>query len=144
MSSRPAMDHASRARVLWWGATRRCPRCGAGHLYRKYFRLVDDCPGCGLHFEREQGYWAGALAVNTIVAGGVFAVVFVTMIVLTIPNVPVLPLIMLLTPIATLAPIIYYPYSKTMWMAIDRAFLQRLDPREQRDEQPDEHRDKGA
>ncbi|MFN8037007.1 MAG: DUF983 domain-containing protein [Acidimicrobiia bacterium] len=123
----------SRTRVLWWGCTRRCPRCGAGHLYRKYFRLVDDCPGCGLHFEREEGYWAGALAVNIIVAGGLFAIVFVTTIVLTVPDVPVLPLIMLLVPVATLVPILYYPFSKTVWMAVDRAFLQRLDPDERVD-----------
>ena len=46
---------ASRGRMFWWGTTRRCPRCGSGHLFRRYFTMVDDCPRCGLHFEREQG-----------------------------------------------------------------------------------------
>jgi hypothetical protein len=31
-------------------------------------------------------------------------------------------------------PILYYPYSKTIWMAVDRAYLQRLDRHEILDE----------
>ena len=30
-------------------------------------------------------------------------------------------------------PIVYYPFSKTIWVAVDRAFLQRLDPNERVD-----------
>lgn len=124
----------SRSQTLWWGVTRRCPRCGSGRLFRHYFTLVPDCPRCGLHFEREQGYFAGALAVNMIATGGVFVVVFVTALALTIPNIPVVPLIALLVPLAVLGPIVSYPFSKTVWMAIDRAFLQRLDPDARLDE----------
>ena len=123
----------TRGRVLWWGMTRRCPRCGQGHLFRRYFTLVPDCPRCGLHFEREQGYFAGALAVNLIVTGGLFAVVFVALVAATVPHVPVLPLLAVLVPIVVVVPIVYYPFSKTVWMAIDHAFLMRLDPNERRD-----------
>ena len=30
---------------------------------------------------------------------------------------------------------IAYPFSKTLWVAVDRAFLQKLDSRERADEQ---------
>lgn len=120
-------DHATRMRTLWWGFTRRCPRCGSGHLFRRYFTIVPDCPRCGLHFEREPGYWSGALAINTVLVGGFFAVVFVAALALTIPKVPVVPLLVLFVPIVVLGPIVYYPFSKTVWMAVDRAILQRLD-----------------
>lgn len=123
-----APDHASRMRTLWWGFTRRCPRCGSGHLFRRYFTIVPDCPRCSLHFEREPGYWSGALAINIVVVGGFFAVVFVAALALTIPKVPVVPLLVLFVPIVVLGPIVYYPFSKTVWMAVDRAMLQRLDP----------------
>jgi hypothetical protein len=96
--------------------------------------MVPDCPRCGLHFEREQGYWTGALAINIIATGGLFAVLFATLIAITIPDVPVAPLLLVLVPVAVLGPIVYYPFSKTMWVAIDRAFLQRLDPNERFDE----------
>jgi uncharacterized protein (DUF983 family) len=118
------------ARIFWWGVTRRCSRCGAGHLFRHYFNLVPECPGCGLHFEREQGYFAGALAINIMVIGALFAVVFVILLVLTIPNVPVVPILAATLPIVLLGPILYYPFSKTVWMAVDRAFLSRLDPKD--------------
>lgn len=123
-----------RARILWWGYTRRCPRCGAGHLFRRYFVLVPDCPRCGLHFEREPGYFAGALAINIMVTGGVFAVLFVALLAATIPDVPVLPILAVLVPIVVVLPVLYYPFSKTVWMAVDRALLQRLDPNERPDD----------
>ncbi len=112
---------------MWWGFTRRCPRCGSGHLFRRYFTLVPDCPRCGLHFERESGYFVGALAINMIVVGGVFAAVFVALVAATVPNIPVAPLLAVLVPLMLFAPILYYPFSKTVWMAVDRAYLQRMD-----------------
>ncbi|MCU1426800.1 MAG: hypothetical protein JWL83_800 [Actinomycetia bacterium] len=121
--------------MLLRGATRRCPRCGSGHLFRHWVSMVPDCPRCGLHFEREAGYWAGALAVNLILVGGVFAITFVVVLALTIPNIPVVPLLAILVPLMVIGPIFAYPFSKTMWVAIDRAFLQRLDANEAQDEQ---------
>ena len=112
------------------GFALRCARCGSGHLFKGYFTIVPDCPGCQLHFEREQGYWAGALAVNIIAVGGLFAIVFVALLIATIPKVPVAPLLIVLVPIAVLGPIVFYPFSKTVWVAIDRAFLLRMDPNE--------------
>jgi uncharacterized protein (DUF983 family) len=115
--------------------TRRCPRCGSGHLFKHWVTMAPDCPRCGLHFEREAGYWAGALAINLIIVGGVFAIAFIIALALTIPNIPVAPLLAIFVPIMVLGPIIAYPFSKTLWVAIDRGFLQRLDVNEGRDEQ---------
>lgn len=92
--------------------------------------MVPDCPNCGLHFEREPGYFSGALAINIMAVGALFAVVFVALLAATIPDVPVIPLLIVLIPIAGFGPIIFYPFSKTIWVAVDRAFLQRLDPNE--------------
>lgn len=116
----------SRAQVLWWGFTKRCPRCGSGHLFRRWFDIVPDCPRCGLHFEREEGYWTGGLVTNFAVTAGLFLVVFVALVAATAPHIPVLPLLAVLVPIVVIVPIAYYPFSKTLWMAIDHAFLQRL------------------
>lgn len=124
------MNETKRSVVLWRGLTLRCARCGGSNLFRRYFSIVDDCPTCGLHFEREQGYWAGALAVNIIATGGLFAICFVALLAITIPHVPVIPALALLLPIAIFGPIVYYPFSKTVWVAIDRGFLQRLDANE--------------
>jgi hypothetical protein len=97
--------------------------------------MVDDCPRCGLHFEREPGYWAGALAINIGLAGVVFVVAFVIALVLTVPDVPVVPVLAVLVPLMVVVPTLGYPFSKTIWVAVDRAFLQHLDPNERLDEQ---------
>jgi len=123
----------SRWQIVGWGLTRRCPRCGAGHLFQGprlwgWFTLAPDCPRCRLHFEREEGYWAGALAINIGITFGLFAIVFIALVAATIPEIPVVPLLAVLVPIVVITPIVAYPFSKTIWMAVDHAFLLRLEP----------------
>ncbi|MCI4354612.1 MAG: DUF983 domain-containing protein [Thermoplasmata archaeon] len=125
----------SRTRILWWGATRRCPRCGRGRLFRRWLTIVPDCPRCALHFEREPGYWIGAMAINITMTSGIFLVGLVIALVLTVPHVPVAPLLAIFVPLALVLPVACFPFSKTIWLAVDRAILQRLDPDERPDEQ---------
>src|SRR5262249_54898084 len=42
----------------------RCPRCGRTRLFAGWFRMRDTCAACGLRYEREQGYFVGAIYVN--------------------------------------------------------------------------------
>ncbi|MBX3442482.1 MAG: DUF983 domain-containing protein [Planctomyces sp.] len=42
----------------------RCPRCGAGKLFRGWFTMHERCSGCGLKFERAPGYYLGSTYVN--------------------------------------------------------------------------------
>jgi uncharacterized protein (DUF983 family) len=108
-------------------------------LFQRYFHLIEDCPDCNLHFEREAGYFAGALAINIMCVGALFAVVFVSLLAATIPEIPVAPILAILVPIVVIVPVVWYPFSKTLWMAVDRAFLQRLDPNERLDERGSHH-----
>jgi uncharacterized protein (DUF983 family) len=39
----------------------RCPRCREGAIFRGRVTMNDTCPLCGLRFEREQGYFMGAM-----------------------------------------------------------------------------------
>jgi hypothetical protein len=64
----------------------------------------------------------------------VFLVVFVVGLAITIPDVAVAELLAILVPLMIVVPIAAYPFSKTLWMAVDRALLQHLDPRERLDE----------
>src|SRR5215468_10126081 len=50
-----------------------CPRCHEGAIYRRPFRrawldMHDRCAVCGLHFEREQGYFLGAMYVSYVLS----------------------------------------------------------------------------
>jgi uncharacterized protein (DUF983 family) len=135
VSAMTAPRPPGRAHILWWGLTRRCPRCGRGRLFRRWFHIVEDCPRCGLHFEREAGYWIGAMAINIGLTTGLLAVAFAAALATTIPDVPVGLLLAVFVPLALLLPIALYPFSKTLWMAVDRGVLQRMDPNERLDEQ---------
>jgi len=115
------------AKLFWRGLTLRCPRCGSGHLFRRYFTIVEHCPRCGLHFEREPGYWTGALAINIALVFAIFIVAFVVILVFTVPDVPVAPTLAILVPIMIIGPIVFYPFSKTLWMAVDYGVLHRID-----------------
>src|SRR6266702_8415818 len=46
------------------GLLLRCPNCGRGRLFRRGFTMYEKCSVCGLRFEREEGYWTGAIALN--------------------------------------------------------------------------------
>jgi uncharacterized protein (DUF983 family) len=116
----------SRGLMLWRGLRRKCPRCGKGKLFHRWFRMTADCPNCHLHFEREPGYWVGAVAINTAVIGIVFTIVMIVFSAATIPDIPWVTLLMIEVPIMGIGPIGFYPYSKTLWVAIDRAFLAHL------------------
>ena len=39
----------------------RCPRCLEGAVYASLLRMHESCPRCGLRFEREPGYFLGAM-----------------------------------------------------------------------------------
>jgi hypothetical protein len=88
--------------------------------------MVPDCPRCGLHFEREPGYWVGAVAINTMLIGMIFTIVTVTVSAATIPDIPWVTLLMAELPLMAIGPGAFYPYSKTLWVAVDRAFLAHL------------------
>ena len=116
----------SRGLMLWRGLRRKCARCGEGKLFRRWVLMAETCPHCRLKFEREPGYWVGAIAMNTAVIGFLFAVVLVTFSAATVPDIPWVTLLIIELPLMAIGPVLFYPFSKTLWVAVDRAFLAQL------------------
>lgn len=104
--------------MLGRAVRRRCARCGAP-AFDSYFALREDCARCGLHFEREEGYWVGALIINTTVAFGTFLVLFVGGIAVSWPDVPWTVLGVVTVVAMAVVPLVFYPLSKTLWMAVE-------------------------
>jgi uncharacterized protein (DUF983 family) len=88
--------------------------------------MVPSCPRCGLVFERGDGEWTGALVINFALTVAVFVVVLIVLVAVTAPQIPVAPLLAVLVPITALGPLVGYPVSKTLWVAIERALLDNL------------------
>ena len=55
------MDRARMVQALRRAMGLRCPRCGRSPLFTGLVRMVPRCPVCGLDFERETGYFIGAI-----------------------------------------------------------------------------------
>jgi len=54
------------AQIIARGLTNRCPNCGGHALFKpgKVFELADACPDCGLKFEKDDGFYLGAMSLN--------------------------------------------------------------------------------
>lgn len=111
------------------GLLRRCPVCGQGRLFTRWFTLAERCPRCRLRFERIEGHWLGALGLNTIVSFVVLFVVVVVGLTLSHPDYRMAPLLAAATATAVLVPLAFYPSSKTTWTAID-LLMRPLEPGE--------------
>lgn len=107
-------------RILWLLFVRalwlRCPVCGQGRIFRSWFKMYADCPHCGYHFEREEGYFTGAMALN-LIATELLACVAIVL--LTVNAVPLAPAILLGVVLMVAAPLLGYPHSRSFWMAMD-------------------------
>lgn len=62
-----------------------------------------------------------------IITGGLVGVALAIGLISTAPDIPVIPLILLIVPIAVIVPIVNYPFTQTLWMAVDYGFMSRLD-----------------
>ncbi len=122
----------SKLTILVRGLLRRCPNCGERHIFRGWFAMKPRCPRCGLFFEREEGYWTGAIAINTVATEMVFAVVVGALVIATWPTVPMVPVLAVAIAINGILPFVFYPFSKTLWLASDLA-RPPLGPGEQRE-----------
>jgi uncharacterized protein (DUF983 family) len=109
-------------RMLARAAVKRCPLCGRKGLFSVWTKMLSACPGCGYAYEREEGYWVGAIIVNTAVAEAVFGLLFIGTLFATLPDVPWVPLLVIALVTNGLLPIAFYPNSKTIWVALDLHF----------------------
>ncbi|MBA3430083.1 MAG: DUF983 domain-containing protein [Actinobacteria bacterium] len=98
---------------------RRCPRCGGANAFVSFFHLRERCPSCDFRFEREEGYWTGAMIVNIAACELWLAILFGIVLLFTFPDVPWGLLLGVGLVTNGLLPVIFYPWSKTIWMAFE-------------------------
>jgi uncharacterized protein (DUF983 family) len=99
---------------------RRCPVCGGGGLFQGWFTMKASCPTCGLNFNRgESGYALGAMWFNLLAAEAVTVGIFITTIVMTWPD-PPWDVLQVTGPLEAIAmPLLFFPFSKTLFLAFD-------------------------
>jgi uncharacterized protein (DUF983 family) len=97
----------------------RCPRCHKGAMFRSGLAMNDPCPVCGLVFQREEGYFLGAMYTSYLLAAGLL-VPFYFLGTWLFPNWSGLTVAF----VATLAYLPFIPavfrYSRVLWIYLDR------------------------
>jgi len=114
---------------------RHCALCGSGGLYESWFRMRERCPGCGYLFEREEGFFLGAYTINLGITEGLLVVVGVIPCIAYLaanPGASAIPFLLAGLAVAVVAPVVFYPFSRTLWSAID-LLIRPVRAREPRD-----------
>jgi uncharacterized protein (DUF983 family) len=120
----PVFPEVSAATALVRGFRKRCPRCGERNTFVSWFQPRQACPRCELRFAKEEGGFLGAMTLNYLVAIGLWLVVLIGGVVLTVPDVPVVPLMLLSAVVLVGVPLWFYPRSKMIWAAVEFLVLQ--------------------
>ncbi len=111
------MDLARAWQIAGRGLRLRCPRCGAGRIFAGTFRMHARCPACRLTFEREPGYFVGAIYLNygvtvlTAIAG------YFALDAALAPS--PMAQVALWAGFAVVFPLWFFRYSKSLWLSLD-------------------------
>ncbi len=100
-----------------------CPECGGGGLFRRWLLLQPRCGRCGLRTDRANpDHFVGAYLVNLIAAELLFAVAFAIWLLTVWPDVPWGRIEVILVIAMLVAPLLLYPFTRTIWLAADLIF----------------------
>lgn len=81
--------------------------------------MVRNCPRCSYLFEREEGFFLGALVVNIAVTEALIIIFIAVSFGLTLPDPPLTKLAIIGAIGAGVTPLVAYPFTKTIWTAVD-------------------------
>jgi uncharacterized protein (DUF983 family) len=124
--SRRIIDTVSR------GARLKCPACGRASIFDAPFRRRDQCPSCAASFEREEGYFVGAISINLVATeAALLCVYFVCLLTVGFDEGLIFKVLL---PVALLFPVVFYHFSWGAWLAFDHFFepLPKFDERRRR------------
>jgi uncharacterized protein (DUF983 family) len=95
----------------------RCPVCGESNVFRAPFQVRHDCPSCRALFQREAGFFVGAIMLNVVVTEGAVMLAFgLCLLALGGGGALTLPI---LFAVALLFPVLFYHHAWSLWLAGD-------------------------
>jgi uncharacterized protein (DUF983 family) len=100
----------------------RCPRCLHGQVFATLFRMHEQCPLCDLSFEREPGYFTGAMYLSYGVAIIATAPVWLMMVWL---GRSLGEMLLVISPLLVVGSPWLFRYARVLWLHLDQTF----DPR---------------
>lgn len=83
--------------------------------------MEPSCPTCGLVFGRIPGHWLGSWFLNVCLVQAVVLLVLLIGVGVTWPDPPMLAIGLGTAAAAIVTPIVLFPFTRTVWTAIDLA-----------------------
>lgn len=117
------MEISEARKVLVRGLKLRCPACGRGALYQSVFKMHERCPFCGLTYGREQGYFVGAIYINVMATEALILLVYLVSIFTGFINNNMIYVLMIA--MAVMLPLIFFRFSRGLWLSIDHIISPR-------------------
>jgi uncharacterized protein DUF983 len=90
-------------------------------VFASWFHLRERCPGCGMRFEREEGFWLGGYVINFATGEAGILVLLAALILLVVNghHVNAALFVGLGLALAIVGPVLTFPPSRTVWSAVD-------------------------
>ena len=100
---------------------RQCPRCAnRSAWFTSWFKQGDRCVGCGVKRTRDtDGHELGSMTIASVLNIVLIMAAIGIAVAITAPDVPVLTLYIVLASAALVFPVLTWPITHTLWMAID-------------------------
>ena len=110
-------------KVLGRSILLRCPCCGQGSVSKYWFKSPPACRHCGAIFEREPGFFLGAIFFSCAIATVAAAIVVVVLTVWDLASRE--SALALGLGLGLGIPLLFFPWARSFWLGIDQYF----DPR---------------
>jgi uncharacterized protein (DUF983 family) len=106
----------------------RCPACGRASIVNSPFRIRQDCGSCGVSFNREEGFFVGAIMANVVTTELVILLAY--LLALAIGHEIDQLVIGVLLGLAVTFPLAFYHHSWSLWLGFDHLIesLPKLKP----------------
>lgn len=103
----------------------RCPHCLRGPIFYGLWKMHDQCPRCGIVYEREQGFFMNAIFFGYIL--GFLAILPLNILLYIYEAPPVWFLVGTILLLTLISPLVLR-YSRALWMHLDEMMDPRPEP----------------
>jgi uncharacterized protein (DUF983 family) len=102
---------------FWPVLKQRCPNCLEGKVFSGMLKMFDTCPACGFVYEREPGYFTGAMYISYGIAVFTLIPTVIILYFLALPTVWSFSIVAL--QLVVTSPLIVR-YSRILWLHLDQ------------------------
>jgi uncharacterized protein (DUF983 family) len=94
----------------------RCPVCGDSSIAQSPFKIRHHCPVCGALYQREDGFFVGALTINVVTTELIILGLYLASLFLLNSYDRILAILFIT---GLLFPLVFYHHSWSIWLSLD-------------------------